>query len=320
MLNFTDYSSRIKIYRYRFTCRAESDFFENYNYASAVRGMFGIRLKELSCVQPSNDNCVDCADAEQCAYKQLFFNQYHSSTIAQGQHNDAPRPYIIEPIETLTRICCGDVFHFHFSLIGKANQRLPRIIEVFRSIGLRGVTRFKHCFRIMFIESLHSATESKIVFDNADLYSELIRPVQVRCPLSYPTTVQSVDLHFETPVCIKTQNVIMTRYFDFPTFVRQLFERFQKLYWLDAVERFSIDDFFASRGDEVAIANQNLAWVDWERESNRQKTRMKQGGLIGHISYRGDLSPFVPLICLGEHMHVGKNTAFGLGKFSVTGI
>jgi CRISPR/Cas system endoribonuclease Cas6 (RAMP superfamily) len=45
---------------------------------------------------------------------------------------------------------------------------------------------------------------------------------------------------------------------------------------------------------------------------------MKLGGLIGSIVYYGPISPFRSLINVGELLHVGKGTSFGLGKYLIT--
>ncbi|MBN2088843.1 CRISPR system precrRNA processing endoribonuclease RAMP protein Cas6, partial [candidate division KSB1 bacterium] len=48
--------------------------------------------------------------------------------------------------------------------------------------------------------------------------------------------------------------------------------------------------------------------------------KMFLGGYLGKIVYQGDLSQFWPWLKVGELIHVGKNCAFGLGKFTVSGI
>ena len=59
------------------------------------------------------------------------------------------------------------------------------------------------------------------------------------------------------------------------------------------------------------------SWIDWERYSNRQETKMKLGGFIGSITFEGDLEPFLPFLLLGEYIHVGKGTSFGLWEYEI---
>ena len=44
---------------------------------------------------------------------------------------------------------------------------------------------------------------------------------------------------------------------------------------------------------------------------------MKYGGFIGEVTFEGDLTPFVNMIKLGEHLHVGKYYTFGLGRYEI---
>ncbi|MBM4330698.1 MAG: CRISPR system precrRNA processing endoribonuclease RAMP protein Cas6 [Deltaproteobacteria bacterium] len=69
--------------------------------------------------------------------------------------------------------------------------------------------------------------------------------------------------------------------------------------------------------EAIQIKDSHLRWHDWERYSARQDTRMKLGGFIGRIDFSGDLSDFWPYLSLGEFIHVGKGSSFGLGKYEI---
>ena len=45
---------------------------------------------------------------------------------------------------------------------------------------------------------------------------------------------------------------------------------------------------------------------------------MLMGGIVGTVSYTGDLAEFLPLLRLCETFHLGKQTTFGLGKLTIS--
>jgi len=63
--------------------------------------------------------------------------------------------------------------------------------------------------------------------------------------------------------------------------------------------------------------NNQLYWYDWERYSSRHKVRMKFSGLMGTITYSGNIEEFLPLIFLVSYIHIGKGISFGLGKYKI---
>ena len=44
---------------------------------------------------------------------------------------------------------------------------------------------------------------------------------------------------------------------------------------------------------------------------------MTMGGFVGEVEYQGELGEFVPLLRIGEKIHLGKGTGFGLGRYQV---
>ena len=71
------------------------------------------------------------------------------------------------------------------------------------------------------------------------------------------------------------------------------------------------------RAQDVIVKERDTHWHDWERYSARQDVRMKMGGILGSVTFSGDLSEFMPYLLLGGHLHVGKGTSFGLGRYEI---
>ena len=67
-------------------------------------------------------------------------------------------------------------------------------------------------------------------------------------------------------------------------------------------------------------SKKSLKWYSLDRYSNRQKTHMKLSGFIGDISFENVPYEYLWIIKLGELIHIGKNTTFGHGKYSLVSI
>ncbi len=133
----------------------------------------------------------------------------------------------------------------------------------------------------------------------------------------WPTTqVSALSVRFLTPARLKHQGHL-TDHIDFRLMVFHLLKRACELtyFYCPGV---TVDWDFGQAlnlASQVHTHRHLLRWMDWERWSNRQQTRMKLGGLVGEVTFSGHLGPFVPLLRLGEVMHIGKGTSFGLGKY-----
>ena len=58
----------------------------------------------------------------------------------------------------------------------------------------------------------------------------------------------------------------------------------------------------------------NLRWWDLERYSNRQKSTLKIGGLLGEMELRDITHPWWLVLQALQEVHLGKSTIMGLGK------
>lgn len=128
-----------------------------------------------------------------------------------------------------------------------------------------------------------------------------------------------VTLYFLTPTRIKYEGKF-TMKINFEIILRNLLRRLSGLAAIHCDEKWELDwKGLVEKAKEVKTVNSDLEWYDWERYSKRQDTKMKMGGFVGEITFEGNMAEFIPFIKLGEYLHIGKGTVFGLGKYELKG-
>ena len=91
---------------------------------------------------------------------------------------------------------------------------------------------------------------------------------------------------------------------------------------INALSLFYCDKEFIENPSELIEMSKDVntlknctSWYSFHRFSNRQKKSLVVGGYLGEILYSGKMKNFMPVIEIGKHVHNGKNTIMGLGKY-----
>jgi len=66
---------------------------------------------------------------------------------------------------------------------------------------------------------------------------------------------------------------------------------------------------------EHARIASGLEPVAWRRGSTKQDRELPMAGEVGTLYLEGPLDPLLPLLALGERIHVGARTSFGQGRY-----
>lgn len=287
---------------------------------SALRGGFGAVFKETVCVVEHRD-CARCLLRARCAFPYVFDTPVPEDAVRLRKYPAAPHPFVfLPPLETQTVYQPGDPLTFGLTLIGKGIDFLPYFLYAFERLGeRRGLGKGRGRFVVESVSWLAPQGEEVVIYEGSQkTLRNAFRPVTVRdlCPThSAPSPLRSVTLHFLTPARIRYQEAL-TPAPDFHVLMRTLLRRLSNLAYFHCGGELELDfRGLIAAAEQVETVSSDLRWYDWERYSARQDARMKLGGFVGRVTYRGDLQPFVPLLRLGEVVHVGKGTSFGLGKY-----
>jgi hypothetical protein len=286
---------------------------------SAFRGGFGKVFKQVVCINCEED-CENCLLQSKCVYSYVF----ETPACGKGEFNTThlPHPYVLEPpLDGKSRYLPEDSFSVNLILIGRAIDYLPYFIFVMEEFGKNGIGRGRGRFFLERVETLShpSDIEGRIIFEGRSKRISGDAEIKAFFGMNRETNYnQFLTINFLTPARITFQNRLNPPLeFCFLIFMKNLLRRIHLLaeHCSSAVEA-DYKKLLDQAGDIETVDN-NLYWYDWERYSKRQDTRMKFGGFKGRITFSGPVSPFLPFIKVGEYVHVGEKTSFGLGKYVI---
>jgi len=231
--------------------------------------------------------------------------------------NFAPHPFVIEPplINREQEYKKGQSVTFHFILISDSLKLLPYFIHTVKKIGEVGLGKYRSKFELqkVWVDS----NSEKI-----DIYSKNKRTLSLEYPVkkySYftdmTTSSDTLKIQIITPVRMKHKGHLV-RSIEFPIIVTNLLRRITSFDQGKSKDSVEIKDMI-NKSKEVKKIYDITKWADYERYSFRQKSRMKLGGLIGEVHFQGSFNLFYPYLKVGEYIHLGKNTSFGLGKYLI---
>jgi hypothetical protein len=301
---------------------------------SIFRGCMGKFLRQATCVM-SKKICKECQGISSCVYYQVFETPIpKESEYFQGQ-SFAPHPFVLEPPEPSSThwnpytgseyYRPGDQLTFNLILVGRAIGHLPFFIHAFDKLGKAGIGqkiagRRGKCL-LEKVESINPLRNevSQVIYTHTS--QELLRKhtvLKASDLLSYSfSTYGQIELEFLTPTQIKSDGKIQLT-LDFEVLIRCLLRRLLALSYFHCGAALELDYLeLCERAKQVKVLSNNLTWQSGLRYSHRLKRALSLGGFAGTISFEGKMTEFLPFIQLGEYLHIGKGTAFGLGKYRI---
>lgn len=317
--NNTLYSQlqNIKFSTFLFNIRPKEEIILNKFVGTTIRGGFGYSFKKVVCLFKEKTNCGDCVLSRDCAYSLIFESKLQKEQ-SSLKTSEIPRPYIFDTSTTYKqRYTKEEIFSLKLTLIGKAIQYLPYFFLSIQKLGESGFGYRRKNFTINEVIQKYPV-EKRIYSIETQI---LTRPDTGFLHLDQSSEqnkeIDELTIKFLTPARIKYNGSFIS-ILEFHQFIRSLVHRLTFLaeHWCDTYIEYDWKNLIAS-AEKIKIKKCDTIWLDLERYSSRQKTKMKMGGIVGEITYKGNIELFLPLIYLGSHLHTGKNTTFGLGQYHI---
>ncbi|MEO0099666.1 MAG: CRISPR system precrRNA processing endoribonuclease RAMP protein Cas6 [candidate division WOR-3 bacterium] len=278
-----------------------------------LRGAFGLAFRKISCPFPEKE-CSACLLKAQCVYSYIFETPRPENSEIMRKYPNVPHPFLLEPpLENKTEYQTGDPFSFNLILLGKAIDYLPYFIYSFEEMAQKGLGKDRGRLEI---ESLNQGKE--IIYDGktktikSKIKEEELKIEKRRKP------VKEIKIKLLTPLRIIYQGKTAQN-LDFHIVMRNLLRRLGLISYFHSPVPFPIAyQDLIKKAMAIKTRRTNFQILDLTRYSSRQERRIKLEGLIGEVTYEGDLTEFIPYLKIGERIHIGKGTVFGFGKYKLS--
>jgi hypothetical protein len=302
--------------RLRFTLQAEEPALLPEFQGSMLRGAFGHALRRLACSMGPAQPCGTCPLRRVCAYPRLF------EPVRAGEPapsflrgiDEAARPYVFEPRSGGGRLAPGESLGFDLLLFGQAVELQAYAILAVQRMAAAGLGTRRSRFRLARAEAIDPVAPPLLLVEDgvsldvspgASGGSALGAAVRLRrdSPLPDPVAPQSARPSH------RPSTLPRSRLRHPAARTLELAQTHGPSAALDWDIRPLLD-----QAQEVRVAATDLVWQDQKRWSQRQKTSMRLGGVVGTMTIEGDLSLFAALLHTAEVIHLGKGATFGLGQ------
>ena len=303
LLNFSIHCYEVKI-------KAKEFFSIPYFPGSMLRGAFGVALKKVVCLYKKEQDCKGCLLKKSCVYRFLFETGTQSLSIS-----NPPHPLMLYPLSLGGKqMRKGSVYQFGFTLFGKAIDYLPYVVYAIMQMGKIGIGKGKGKFELVSIKKYISEKRKKEVFFGQRLIP-IDKALEVKSIFKKKWKEKKLILETITPLRLKvhgrlSDNISLK---DIILAITRRLKVLSALYGegeINLLKGILIEEMLK----DIKITT-DFKWQDFKRFSKRQDAYLHIGGVVGRMILTGNLSLIYPLLKLGEYIHVGKNTAFGLGRY-----
>lgn len=279
---------------------------------STLRGAFGRALRRAACIT-GQEKCTACPLRNSCAYGVVFDPAAPSQPLHPSFRDGLPRYLVQPPALGACQLHAGQTQSFNLLLL-PGTQAHHGLIE--------------HTLRNAIEKELFAPGLFKLLGTQVSQTAVLTATSQTPTDAQPPTG--HITLRWLTPLRLQHHGKPMFKpqQLDASGLVRALLRR--QLQWqqisgqkpetpspsatvaqpqpMDAAQACTLD-------------THNLQWHDIQRHSGTQKQKLPLGGLIGSATLRGPaqaLQTLLPLLQMGEQLHIGKETVMGLGRYQLS--
>ncbi|MCE5210232.1 MAG: CRISPR system precrRNA processing endoribonuclease RAMP protein Cas6 [Deltaproteobacteria bacterium] len=335
------------IQKFRFTIRAWQPIALPHFAGYQIHGILGDYLMPAQCraaLGNKEQPCKTCPRRPACGFAYLYKPDARHIPDG-GTKEEYPRPYIIDPSPVPAGgIGRNELYEFDITLIGRAVHFISEIIAAFLAAGQSGVFGIKGKsaeFDLVSVD-VEQAGKHYAIFRNGRMDWLTYQPVNAS-PVKPAPKSSIAAISLLTPWRIKEKGNLVEIHLLFSLITKSLVTRICDLYLayicdqeylLELAQPVRKDECpfgkkikgcpsasecedLKQKAQDVILVDQQTNLIAPHHEPFDLDKWKKMGGLVGGVTYRGDMQPFMSILQLGTHVHAGKLAMQGYGKYSM---
>lgn len=310
----------------RFTATVTAPLELDQQSGAAIRGALTSALWERFCTNKAAPTCAACPLVRVCPVATLVAPLREDD---QPGGDQRPRPYVIRPpLIGAHAYAPGESLSFELGLIGSAAQLFPYVVMAAQGLAQSGLGKRvavnnhrRGTIAVTAIDAIHPLSGAAQTLYRAD------QPI-VQMP-GLPVTAEEVatwagrlptdhmTLQLNTPLRL-TDDGQLVRRLTLRPLIQRLMRRLDDLSRSYGAGPLAIDfRALLDQANTIHVIDDRTRWVDLASYSSRQRKLTPIGGLVGAITFAGDLAALRELLVWGSLIHVGKNAVKGDGWYTI---
>ena len=296
----------IRYIKLHFTLAAQEASSWPVNKVSALRGGMGEMLLRMHCVR--DRQCEKCDFNPDCLVRQMMYSQMKIQPSFMSEGDSVG--YVLECDNYSDSLQEGENLVFNLLLFGRNIAFFSLYLQAFQYLGMIGIVKEKSKYTISKITN----SKNELIFDGVNVHMSSLGTMTIRDYVDYrcKKIEDSARLVFHTPLTMKYQSEIL-KTFNIEAIMRSIERR---IYILNCFEG-NDSGRYELMGHIPKLIGSNVKENSVQRYSSTQNKKMALRGIKGYADITGIDSCASELLAAGELIHIGKNTSFGFGKYTV---
>lgn len=296
-------SFELKVLKLRAVFKAEDNGELPAYLGSTIRGLLGHAMRDSVCVAP-NVRCHLCEYSDTCEYTAHF----NSAGNVAGSVN----PYVLYvPIRNKVYWQRGDLLTFDITIFGRSTLAADFYVSSILLMAEYGWGANRLKFSPVQIMNVY---DKSIIWSDGQIWAHNLRPNLVHIK---ERMTNGVLLRFNSPTRVVMKQKLQ-RSLSFEQIIQSILTRMSLL--LHAYEGVILDlneEEILKKAQQVQTVEENWRFVDFKRYSRTYNRKLELPSIEGYVRFKGDITPFTPLLEIGEIVQIGKNTTHGFGNYNL---